>query len=204
MTDINTIYNNKITRIIEIENDISLLNKKHKQVENGYSRIMDSIYELKYEYDTKYIVELLDIREDSKDKIVRNVKNLHIFSKNSIGIDMVVIKYTFGSSVYKIIVYRRTPIVDIYKDDLLFKTYDVVKEFKPMNFTIVDKMSILDNYVNLFVTDIGLRFGMMLMAYYTLIFYTLDMINEDCWEETVCKNHILRLMFIFNNVEYVG
>jgi hypothetical protein len=202
MTDLITVYNNKISKIINVENDISTINKKYKDIKTKYCAVVDSIHELKYEYDLMYVVELLDIREDSKEKISKSAKNLCIFSKNSTN--TVVIKYVYNSTTYKLVIQRGSSELCVYKDGSLIQTYDILKEFKPMNFNIVDKLSILDNYVNLFITDVGLRFGMMLVAYYTLIFHTLDMINEDSWEETLCKDHIWRLMFLFNSEEYIG
>ena len=196
MTDIMTIYNNKINTMLELTNNAD---KQYNRIRDKYNNLVNAIYELKYSYDPKYVVDLLDIRSDTKKKFITDIKDMSIFSRDNTTI----IIYTYVSTKYKLVVKKKDKNVDIYKGNVFMLMYDFIKEFHPMNFIIIDRLNILDNYVNLFVTDTGLRFGMILVAYYMLIFHTSEVVTDNEWANMVCKDHIRRLIYMFNNLEFI-
>lgn len=152
------------------KNNNDKINKQEKltNMKTDKNRLLGEIYELRFGYLIQEILDLIQIRPETKILFADKITNLVIFKKQET--DEFQIKYIYENNTYEFIVGLSGDIVINKKGAKLF-SYELVREFRPLSFDHVCDSLVIENYINLFIKNDAIKFGMILLAYYYLIEY---------------------------------
>lgn len=175
--------------ILQRTNDLV---KKTKSIKENYYKLNENAFDVFHGYDFNEIVQLLNLKDDTKNKLLRNVKELKMYVQYYVRDNPFVIKYKYGDNLYKFVT-NETGLTTIYKNNQFVKTYNLMNEFRTFNYLIMDQCYCLENYITLFVEDVEMRLGMHILAYY----YPLKFKNTVADLETFLRKPNVRQFYIY-------
>jgi hypothetical protein len=138
-------YYNKLQEREEYDSRIVELREKN-------DKLNDEFHMMLFSYSTEDIVKLLDIKLQTKDLLKKKINKIGIYRRKS----LFVIRYICDKSEYRFTVNNRYEI-EIKKDNKKLISYDLIREFRPLNFNNINGTFVVENYVNLVIKSENIR-----------------------------------------------
>ena len=211
----NDLLSKLLYKELEVEDQkkrIDVLEKSTKKIIDSKNMFINKIYELFLTYKIDNNLNLLNIKLATKNNNKSKIDEIQIFTRrdkkqdgndNGGGYGIFTIKYTDIENItyeFNIVVsrYKLYPYIMIKKNGNVFKKYNIIKEYKSFNYTKLETVGSIDNYISLFVKDEILRIGMIIIGYFFLIEY-LQYAHESLYIKHLFKReNVKTLNIIFN------
>lgn len=152
----------------DIEEEISFL-KEEK------NKIKDKINGLNVSYESNYILSLLPIDKDIKNKLSHQLDSIIIYNCESYSSHALSIKYIYNSIEYHFHFSRRPDEYyhkyGIFVNGSLIEQPNIVQQYDHYNYDNIEKENHLYNYVLTLTVKEEYYFGLMIACYYFLIDY---------------------------------
>lgn len=166
------------------------------ELRNKREELLDNLHYLRLSYSTSNIVNLLDIKLETKQLFIQMIQKIGVYRIRSLKI--FVIKYNYDQWEYRFSVNQKYEI-KIEKDKKILFTYDLIREFRPLNFNNITGTFAVENYVNLFIKNDNIKLGMLLMGYFYLLEYYQYTSKELDKKSVIEREEMRKLNIIFNN-----
>ncbi len=170
-------------KIMESKQRLEKISDISDKLKDRHNKLEERLYDQIFKYDVTDILDLLNISETIKILISLNVNNIVIYRLPDLYDEQLIIKYDYNNRTIEFMIYSNHGqygnIVYVYDDGVKSEVFDIKREFIAFDFKKFKINRFLENYVDLIIKNKkSLRLGMILMAYYYLIYY-LQYQNSD-------------------------
>ena len=200
MEEINLKLTKYLSNLYDMNDQIIVYDKEIINIKKKTKNLKRNMYKYLFKYSLDDIVKIISIKNDTIIDFEQHIDEILIYNEKINNNDNnLIIEYKYGNNLFKFSIKKQYPEANIYikKDDKDYLQYNSHKEFNPLTFIKLKNSYIMDNYVSVFFKDKSIKLGIILIAYYYLIFFIKNDLDNDEKEYIENKDEIQKLKHIF-------
>jgi len=183
-----------------LREELDQLFAKCTALENKKNSMINVLFDNCYKYDINELLEYVELREPTKIFLSLTLSDLNIHCRKNGDTRDTIISYTYCAYYKYKFVINKDYQLKIFKDEKLLFIYDLLKEFKPLDFDNVCRQSVIENYIDLFIKNDNIKLGMIISVYFYIVTYlTNNSKNSDNKLKVIDTKEFQKFHRIFNN-----
>ena len=168
--------NDTIFKMNKSKSDLDSIHSATNTIINEKLKLESNLHSCLFKYESKYILDLMEITDATKIHIITSIPNVCIYTVKNVLDEKFVIRYFVNKDEYEFNIIisnkRSDPIVLVYENGIKKQIYDMKLEFIALDFEKIRLNKFLENYIDLLIKNKkDYKLGMIILAYQYLIEY---------------------------------